>query len=207
MAEFYAEIIKFDSNLYGRIGGNAPECLLEEISDKFSFYACLPDPLGNGYFSIFLPRDFDLLLSQKIYPDCSILIKQHTFSPQSRDTRHADANLNVMSIMPFAPLEADYYEIIRQNEANFLTSEHSGEKYEEITQYSHFIVIGKQPCLVQDEEYYYENLVRDGWEFFAQLDEACYPDELVCGSYPLCFGALYLYRKDSKIIAGFWQNS
>ena len=69
---------------------------------------------------------------------------------------------------------------------------------------------GGMPQWIQDEEYYWADLEKDGYVFFMQIDEALYPDDLVTGSYPFYFGVLYLYCKPSNmydIVAGFWQNS
>lgn len=72
-----------------------------------------------------------------------------------------------------------------------------------------FITSGKRPQLIQDEDYYFETLKEDGFDFFLQIDEDYYPDGMISGDYVLGYGAMYLYkhRKTNEIIVGFWQYS
>ena len=48
---------------------------------------------------------------------------------------------------------------------------------------------------------------KDGYKFFMQIDEFYYPENIVKDRFIFSGGALYLYRKNDEIIAGFWQFS
>ena len=72
-----------------------------------------------------------------------------------------------------------------------------------------FIKIGGTPFLIQDEETYYKELEEHGFFFFLSIDEDGYSEDVIIGSYPFGYGALYLYKHHmtNEIIAGFWQYS
>ncbi|ENV32712.1 hypothetical protein L289_3579 [Acinetobacter gerneri DSM 14967 = CIP 107464 = MTCC 9824] len=70
-----------------------------------------------------------------------------------------------------------------------------------------FITLSDNPMLIQEEKYYYSELEKDGYKFFMQIDEFYYPENIVKDRFIFSGGALYLYRKNDEIIAGFWQFS
>ena len=76
-----------------------------------------------------------------------------------------------------------------------------------------FITIGEDVDYVQDEEYYWNHLIRDGYRVYGVIDEYAYGpvDErmkMIKGNAPFCNGCVYLYRDDNdEIIVGFWQYS
>jgi hypothetical protein len=80
-------------------------------------------------------------------------------------------------------------------------------------EYSYFIKIGSNPYLLQEEEYFYSELEKNGYEFIFQLDENGLSPEFLDGSYPFGFGSVYFYgevdrkaKKITNIIAGYWQT-
>ena len=70
------------------------------------------------------------------------------------------------------------------------------------------ITYAKAPNLIQEEPYYFENLKKDNFNFFIQIDEDFYTDTTLKGSYIFAYGALYLFKQKQtgEIIAGFWQH-
>ena len=168
-----------------RIGGNMPAWFLNKINllANLNFYASFEHPFDSGQaISLFIPRDHAVLLQGKIYPNSAIKVFVHPHSDEGGDTRHSCPDV-----------EKTYFAGFTENEDD-----------EGVVQ------AGGMPQWVQDEEYYWADLEKDGYVFFMQIDEALYPDDLVTGSYPFDFGVLYLYCKPSNmcdIVAGFWQNS
>jgi hypothetical protein len=71
MEELFAQCIPFDDNIKGRIGGNPPKSIEEEISDDYQFYATIVHPeKENTMLSILIHRDFDTLLeNNRVYID------------------------------------------------------------------------------------------------------------------------------------------
>ena len=69
-----------------------------------------------------------------------------------------------------------------------------------------FIKVGGEPRFIQWKDYYYEELEKDGYSFYLQIDEEGYRDGM---GDVFMYGALYLYKHNitGEIIAGFWQCS
>lgn len=168
-----------------RIGGNMPVCFLNrpETVRGLDFYACLRHPFADGLVvSVFIPKEYADLSAGKIYPNCAVKAFVHEYAAESDDAEHRCKDLNRVCFADF--VDDDNKEGVVQ--------------------------AGGVPQFIQDEDYYWADLQKDGYVFLMQIDEALYPDELVAGSYPFNFGALYLYarRNDLKqVVAGFWQNS
>jgi len=61
-------------------------------------------------------------------------------------------------------------------------------------------------CSKITELLYYEELEKDGYSFFLQIDEEGYRKNM---EYVFMYGALFLYKHNvtGNIIAGFWQYS
>ena len=72
-----------------------------------------------------------------------------------------------------------------------------------------FFTKSRFPQLIQEESYDTEKLEKEGYEFFVQIDEDYYTEDLINENYIFGYGALYLYRhsENGTVIAGFWQYS
>lgn len=170
--------------IVGRIGGNVPCFFLDNRKDihGYKFYMVFQN-LDNlkEFISIFVPNDYSLMINNNIYPNCSIKVFSHAFSKESDDTEYTLKDINKAVIVGYSEVE--------NNEFNFLTK-------------------SQNPRLIQDELYYMEKLKKDDYEFFLQIDEDYYTDNLIRENYIFGYGALYLYKhKNGNIIAGFWQYS
>lgn len=184
MNELYAKCLPFDKNVKGRIGGNPPKCIEEQISSDYKFYATLVHPeKENKMLSILVHEDYHILIENNIYPLVAVKVVEHEYSEIGSNTQKKLDDLGMQSI-------STYIEITDKDD--FL-----------------FIKVGGEPCFIQHEDFYYKELERDGYSFFLQIDEEGYSDELLKGSYIFNFGALYLYKHNitGEIIAGFWQWS
>ncbi|MBF1472161.1 hypothetical protein [Prevotella pallens] len=172
-------------NEKGRIGGNIPVCLLKDIDSfkHYKFFLMVQNPsASNEYLSIFVPESYDIMVDNNIYPNCSLKVFVHSFSEESDNNDYTLEGVRKCSLTEFEEVQDDEY--------GFITS-------------------GKRPQLIQDEDYYFEKLKEDGFDFFLQIDEDYYPDGVISGDYILGYGAMYLYkhRKTNEIIVGFWQYS
>ena len=118
------------------------------------------------------------------YLSCSISIKVfvHSFSEESNNEIYTIKGLNKANIKGYKKVESDVF--------NFITE-------------------SKNPRLIQDENYYFKDLEKNGYGFFIQIDEDYYPENLIKENYVFGYGALYLYKHNitAEIIAGFWQYS
>ncbi|MBF0786227.1 hypothetical protein E4T80_12210 [Muribacter muris] len=204
--EYYSDIVEYNNQYWGRIGGNIPELLISSVSRDFYFYATLPHPNKEGImFSIFTPKCFDMMNSNNIYPNCSIKVIVHEFSIESSNQDFSNPSLSRMSISDYKELEKEYYLIREINQENFNNSD--GE-FDELEEPYHSIVIGREAILIQNDEMYAKKLIQDGYKFFMQIDESGMPNSLIKKDYIFGYGALYLYSRSNneEIIAGFWQN-
>ena len=70
-----------------------------------------------------------------------------------------------------------------------------------------FIKAGGVPRYIQQNEFYYKQLLADNYSFFLMIDEEGYIEGVFDDVFN--FGALYLYKHNDtgEIIAGFWQCS
>lgn len=183
MNERYAKCIPFDKNVKGRIGGNPPKCIEEQIPCDYKFYATLVHPeKEDKMLSIIIHQDYDILIDNNIYPSIAVKVIEHEFSEIGNCTEKRNTNLGICSI-----------------------SEYSKDKDSE----NILVKIGGEPYLIQDEESYYKELEEHGFSFFLSIDENGYSEDVTIGSYPFGYGALYLYKHctTNEIIAGFWQCS
>ena len=149
------------------------------------FYGCFEHPLkADSSLSIFLPENHDIMLDNNIYPNCAIKIFSHPKSEESEITSFTNIDLNKTYLEPY-------------KEVN---DESSG-----------LVKAGGVLQLIQEEEYFYKQLEKDGYSYLMKIDEDYYPDNLLNGNYPFNYGALYIYYKiedgNIDVIAGFWQYS
>lgn len=174
-----AKIIKEEEKSLGRIGGNIPECFIEndELKDYFFYITFLHPENRDKYISVFVPKKFDNRIEHNRYPDCDIKLFVHKYSKESDCTAFTSKDLSKSFI-------SEYYE----GNCEFLT-------------------IKKEPFLIQEEDYYHNTLTEDGYTFFMQIDENFCDSDVICGNYIFAFGILYLYKKCDEIIAGYWQYS
>lgn len=177
-----------DSFSINRLGGNIPAYFDNKQDDinGMIFYGCFQHPLKNNLaLSIFLPKDHDEMLENNIYPNCTIKIISHPESEESEITSFTNNDLNKIYFEPYK------------------------ESYDDLPG---LVKIGGSLELIQEEPYFYEALEQNGYSYLMKIDEDYYPDELLNGSYPFNYGALYLYYKileneNIDVIAGFWQHS
>ena len=180
MNEQYAKCIPFDANVKGRIGGNPPQIVENSIPEGYLFYATLVHPeKENMMLSIFIHGDFDKLLDDNIYPSVAVKVVEHEYSEIGTHSEKSIKELSVNSI-------SNYY-------------------YPQDSEFQ-FIKVGGEPRFIQWKDYYYEELEKDGYSFYLQIDEEGYRDGM---EEVFMFGALYLYKHNEtgEIIAGFWQCS
>ena len=180
MNELYAKCIPFDANVKGRIGGNPPLIIENSIPDGYLFYATLVHTeKENMMLSIFIHGDFDTFLYNNIYPSVTVKVIEHEYSDIGTRSEKSIKELSVNSISNYYyPQDSDFQ----------------------------FIKVGGEPRFIQWKDYYYEELEKDGYSFFLQIDEEGYRTNM---EYVFMYGALFLYKHNvtGNIIAGFWQYS
>jgi len=187
---YIANAIIYNDSIYNRIGGNIPKYFDNKLKliENYLFYATFEHPQIIGkVFSILIPKDYEFMLKDNIYPNCAIKVFIHDMSKESSNILNTNKNLVCTSICDFIEIE-------------------------EINYTGNLIKIGRKPNLIQEEDFYYNKLMSDGYTFFMQIDEDFYSNEMLKGSYPFGYGCVYLYCKYEKnqiidIIAGFWQYS
>lgn len=180
MNERYAKCIPFDKDVKGRIGGNPPKCIEEQIPCDYKFYATLVHPeKEDKMLSILIYDNFEILIENNIYPSIAVKVIEHEYSSMSNDTSKSIADLGLNSI------------------DNYIKEQNTDTQ---------FIKIGGEPRFIQYKDYYYEDLHRDNYSFFLQIDEEGYRKNM---EYVFMYGALFLYKHNvtGNIIAGFWQYS
>lgn len=181
MNELFAKCIPFDKNVRGRIGGNPPKCIEEQIPDDYKFYATLvhPEKMDN-MLSILVHSKFKMRIENNIYPSIAVKVIEHKYSEISSNTNKALMDIEMHSI--------GAYTETRDNN-DYL-----------------FVKVGGEPCFLQCKDYYYKELERNNYSFFLMIDEGGYSDDLVKGTYVFAFGTLYLYKHNitGEVIAGFW---
>lgn len=181
MKEMFAKCISYDKEIRSRIGGNAPIVIEEQIPDNYKFYATIIHPeKENRMLSIIIHEDFEILISNNIYPPIEVKVIEHAYCEMGNNSNKSISDLGLNSI-------SHYYS--EREEDSFL-----------------FIKVGGEPRFIQHENYYYEKLESDNYSFFLQIDEEGYIDNM---DYVFAFGGLYLYKHNDtgEIIAGFWQYS
>ncbi|MEK4425008.1 hypothetical protein [Solibacillus sp. FSL K6-1523] len=182
----------------GWIGGNAPVYfddkseLFSELGSDYHFYLCFVNPLDrNNMLSIFIPKEYKNRVSKNIYPNCSLYVFEHPVSKESLDSTYTEFGMVKHYI----------------SEGIFVNEEQAFET-------SFFIKFFGDPIHIQEEEYYYSELEKDGYSFLCQIDEDGYPSGLFNSdtSFSFGFGAVYLYAMmtENSIkdpIVGYWQYS
>ena len=99
MNERYAQCIPFDKNVKGRIGGNPPKCIEEQIPCDYKFYATLVHPeKEDKMLSILIHDNFEILIENNIYPSIAVKVIEHEYSSMSNDTSKSIADLGLNSI-------------------------------------------------------------------------------------------------------------
>ena len=180
MTPLYAQCIPYNESIKGRIGGNPPINIETEIREGYAFYATLVHPeKEDQMLSILISNDFKILIENNIYPSIAVKVIEHKYSEMGSDINKAITSLSVNSITDYKEIQDD----------DFL-----------------FIKVGGKPRFIQYKDYYYEELEKDGYSFFLQIDEEGYRENM---EYVFMYGALYLYKQNitGEIIAGFWQCS
>ena len=176
--------VESNKNIIGRIGGNIPEYFMDKSEDVGGnkFYLTFQHPdAAEKYISVFVAESYDDMLDNNIYPHCAVKVFLHPFSAESNITAYTIDSIKKSNIVGYDQTDEDGF--------NFITKTNN-------------------PRFIQDEDYYYEELEKDGYEFFIQIDEDFYPDDLIGGDYIFGYGALYLYKNDNgDVLAGFWQYS
>ena len=180
MTPLYAQCIPYNESIKGRIGGNPPINIETEIPKGYAFYATIVHPeKEDKMLSILISNDFEILIENNIYPSIAVKVIEHKYSEMGGDINKAITSLSVNSITDYKEIQDDDFQ---------------------------FIKVGGEPRFIQYKDYYYEELEKDGYSFFLQIDEEGYRENM---EYVFMYGALYLYRQNitGEIIAGFWQCS
>ncbi|UED78799.1 hypothetical protein FH508_0015205 [Lysinibacillus sp. CD3-6] len=176
----FAQCIPFDDNVRGRIGGNPPKLIEEQIPDDYRFYATLVhSEKEDVMLSIIIHKDFDTLLENNIYPSIEVRVIEHKYSEIGSNPDKSILDLGMNSISDYSENQGN----------NFL-----------------FIKVFGEPRLIQPKSYYFEELGNKNYSFFLQIEEEGYIDNM---DYVFMYGALYLYKHNEtgQVIAGFWQCS
>lgn len=179
-----AKISSEEAGSIGRIGGNIPKVLAEKADEliDYVFYMMFQNYENNDeYLSIFVHKSFDERIDNNIYPNIAIKVLVHEYSSESNIEQFTAKELNTNYIIG--------YDDVGDDEFNLIT-------------YS------QTPNLIQEENYYFENLKKENFNFFIQIDEDFYTDTTLKGSYIFAYGALYLFKQNEtgQIVAGFWQH-
>lgn len=180
MDELYAQCVPYNKIFRGRIGGNPPLAIEQMIPERYKFYATLIHPEKNEtMISILIHGDFDTLIDHNIYPSVAIHILVHSYSEEGEISDFCLWQLGKQSISEYASNQV----------GNFL-----------------FVKVGGSPRLIQSKKIYYEQLEKDGFIFFIQIEEEGYMD---FSEYVFAYGSLYLYKHKTtgQIVPGFWQFS
>ena len=197
------------SDNYGWIGGNPPDyfddkiALINTDNIRYSFLMTVKNPLNiENAISIFIPQEFSHRIENNKYPDCSIKIFEHKITDESDNPFFRNEN----------EIEKKHYiQLIGEIDEEKIDKQSSDEFDEDEDEaFTYLIKFGGKPVLIQEEQFYYEQLHTDGYTFLFQIDENGYPDGLM-KEYIFGYGALYVYGKLSdssinNIIAGYWQN-
>ena len=180
MTPLYAQCIPYNESIKGHIGGNPPINIETEIPEGYAFYATIVHPeKEDKMLSICIAKDFEILIENNIYPSIAVKVIEHKYSEMGSDINKAITSLSVNSITDYKEIQDDDFQ---------------------------FIKVGGEPRFIQYKDYYYEELEKDGYSFFLQIDEEGYRENM---EYVFMYGALYLYKQNitGEIIAGFWQCS
>ncbi|WP_034918020.1 hypothetical protein [Erwinia sp. 9145] len=173
-----------NGKIIGRIGGNIPDIFQDKLEHikLMKFYLTFQSPDNPLIFvTVFVPEDYEEMINNNIYPNCSVKVFLHEPSIESNNADYTIGHINKSNIVGYNEAGDDSFD---------------------------FITKASAPSLIQDESYYYENLEKDDYNFWIQIDEDFYPNDLINGNYIFGYGALYLYKNmDEQVVAGFWQHS
>ena len=181
---FVARISKNESgNIVGRIGGNIPNELIIKTNELngYLYYLTIESKDDEAkLISIFIYSDYDKRIEHRIYPEILVKVFLHNHDDESEIKDYTITELSKANLIGYDEVDDENFD---------------------------FITLSDNPMLIQEEKYYYSELEKDGYKFFMQVDEFYYPENIVKDRFIFSGGALYLYRKNDEIIAGFWQFS
>ena len=204
-------------NNCGWIGGNAPQyfddkiALINTENVEYAFYLSIENPINPGNaISVFVPKDYDILMDNPIYPNCLIKVFEHEICDESINPIFQSRGWDPGGSWSMNKHYLHFTEEVEETIIDRQYSDEFDETKDEIK--VSLIKFGGKPVLIQGEKHYSEELLNNGYDFVFQIDEQCYPDGLVKGNYPFSFGGLYIYGKISEksiknIIAGYLQYS
>jgi len=138
--------------------------------------------------------------------DISVFVRNGFFASDD-DTRFPNIGIDCVMHAPAPPRNDNMGRLTDICEARL---SEVGEARD--SEYS-LIRIGAIPKLIQNEPSYAAALVEAGYSFIFELDEEGYDSDLLSGSYPFNYGALYVYGKRnaaglvSEVVAGYVQFS
>jgi hypothetical protein len=176
-----------------RIGGNPPRFFETHEGSTYlgkrKYLLTISDEcaelFGGQDLSIFLHSDFTPYGDAGSYPNMRVDCILHPPSPPSAHSVGRMEGLNegrlVKPPQPFSEKDTAY-----------------------------LVKIGGKPTWVQEEPYYEEQLLADGFSFLMQVDEIGYPTGFI-QEFLFGFGALYIYAKwnaegqISQIVPGYIQ--
>ena len=78
----------------GRIGGNPPVLIQNQIPNEYKFYATLVHPeKTNKMLSILIHQNFETLISNNIYQNIAAKVFEHDFSAESNFNEKSTASI------------------------------------------------------------------------------------------------------------------
>ena len=213
MSSRYYYLTGNEKNSIGWLGGNAPEWfddkkdLIDEPNRHYGFYCTfqLKSPVES--LSIFIPENSDYLLENNIYPNCSIKTFVHPTTKESKE-----GYFRLMQEKPAMDTKLTAYQrkldySMSVLEKTYITANNAKNEYE-----AAFLTVGEDIFYIQDENFYRQSLINDGYEIWGYInEEGYYPlvqqTDFIHGNMPLSFGAMYLYKRGNTKIVGYWQHS
>lgn len=67
--------------------------------DNYNFYLSFQNPQDKEkYISVFIPKNYNEMIDNNIYPNCSIKVFVHSFSEESNNEIYAIKGLNKANI-------------------------------------------------------------------------------------------------------------
>lgn len=212
MSSKYYYLTGNEKNSIGWLGGNAPEWfddkkdLVDEPNRHYGFY-CTFQLESPQSLSIFIPENSDYLLENNIYPNCSIKAFVHPTTKESENGyfRLMHEKLAMNTKLTAYQRKFDYSMPVLAK--TFITTNNVKSEYE-----AAFLTIGEDIFYIQDENFYRQYLLNEGYEIWGYInEEGYYPlvlqTDFIRGNMPLSFGAMYLYKRGNTIIVGYWQYS
>jgi hypothetical protein len=149
--------------------------------------------------SVFIPKEFNIYNKNYKYPDFPIQCILHPSTERGNNEHLYHPQIKSKQIISLG-VTADFEEIEDvDNPTETIIEPVFGSK------------IGGNPALLQKDDSYYSELIKNGYVFLMQFDESSYQKGQIIGNDPFNHGIVYFYGKfenESLIdfIAGFWQN-